>query len=89
LQGSKATEKLGTNVHELTAKELPATATETEDMAEDDDDIAMSQSIETLVSRSGRHRKASPKVAQNDAIVREAQRAKNSSRRGHLCRGKV
>lgn len=37
-------EKLFTN-DELTAKELPATAKEMEDMAEeDDDDIAMSQS---------------------------------------------
>jgi hypothetical protein len=62
LQGSKTTEKLGTNVHELTAKELPATATETEDMAEDDDDRVMSQSIDKLVSRPGRHRKASPRV---------------------------
>jgi hypothetical protein len=89
LQGSKTTEKLGTNVHELTVKEFPAIATETEDMAEDDDNIAMSQPIETLVSRSERRRKASPKVVQNDAIVREAQRAKTSSRRGHLGRGKV
>jgi hypothetical protein len=67
----------------LTAKEVPAIATDAEDIAEeDDDDTAMSQAIETLVSRSGRHRKA-PKVAQNGAIVMEAKKAKISGHRGH------
>jgi hypothetical protein len=66
---------------------VPAIATVAEDIAEeDDDDIAMSQAIETLVSRSGRHRKA-PKVVRNGAIVMEAKKAKTSSRRGH--RGRV
>jgi hypothetical protein len=72
LQGKEDDGELGTNFHELAAKEVLATATRTEDMAEGDDDIAMPQAIETLVSRSGGHRKASPKLVQNNAIVREA-----------------
>jgi hypothetical protein len=71
-------EELGANVHELTAKEVPATEKEIQDIAEEEeDDIAMSQAIETFVSRSGQERKSSSKVVDNAEQARQAKRAKS------------
>ena len=49
---------------------------------EEEDDIALSQAIETIVTtRVGRKRKATPKVVQNAVLEKELKRAKMGSQK--------
>ena len=78
-------EDLGSNVHELAANAIPATAEEIRQMEDDEaDEEALSQAIETVLAttRAGRKRTATSKVVDNAAQARNAKRAKPSGRGG-------
>jgi len=83
-------ECFGGDAHELTTQDMPATTKEIQDMDEEEaDEIALSQTVETLLAttRAGRKRKATMKVVENDAQATGAKRAKTSSRGGRGGRG--
>jgi hypothetical protein len=75
--------------YELSAKEVPATAQEMQQIEEDEaDEEALSLAIETVLAttRAARKRIATPKVVDNAAQARDAKKAKTGGH-GGLNRG--
>jgi hypothetical protein len=76
--------------YQMTAKEVPATAKEIQDMEDEAvDEIALSQAIETMVatSRTGRKRTATAKMVDNEEQARQAKTARMSGLGGRGDRG--
>jgi hypothetical protein len=73
----------------LTAKEVPATAQEMEQINKDEAKVKALSQIESVLAtiRAGRKRTASPKVADNAIQARDAKRSKTSSRSGQIDSG--
>jgi hypothetical protein len=74
----------------MTAKEVPATAKEIQDIEDEAaDEIALSQAIETMVatSRTGRKRTATAKMVDNEEQARQTKTARMSGSDGRDGRG--
>jgi hypothetical protein len=67
--------------YEFFAKEMPATAQEIQALAEDEDEEALSQAVETILetTKSGRKRKATSKAEANAELEKALKKAKSGS----------
>jgi hypothetical protein len=66
--------------YELSAKEMPATAQEIQALAEEEDEEALSQAVETILetTKSGRKRKATSKAKANAELEKALKKAKSA-----------